>query len=238
MQKVFAKKLKDTTFSFYDDDIYHLTKVLRVKLNDEIICIYEQNKYLCKIISLSPFLAEIKDKINTLEQEYTIDLFQAVIKPKSFELIFKKAIEMNTNSFYPVTFSRSQTNLIKELRLNTLSKVCSSQANRDNLMNVYEPLNFNELIKTLNNMNYDLIIVPYEKETINYLYQSDFQNETKKIALIVGPEGGFTNDEIIQLQNFKNLKLISLTKTILRSETASLYALSIINNFLLCKGKK
>ncbi|MDE6473087.1 MAG: RNA methyltransferase, partial [Ureaplasma sp.] len=108
----------------------------------------------------------------------------------------------------------------------------------DNLMNLYEPLNFNELIKTLNDMNYDLIIVPYEKETINYLYQSDFQNETKKIALIVGPEGGFTNDEIIQLQNFKNLKLISLTKTILRSETASLYALSIINNFLLCKGKK
>lgn len=238
MQKVFAKKLKDNTFSFYEDDIYHLIKVLRAKIGDEIICVYEQNKYLCKISSLEPLLAEIKNEVKVLDQDYTIDLFQAIIKPKSFELIFKKSIELNTTNFYPVVFSRSQTNLIKELRLNNLSKVCSSQANRDNLMNIYNPLYFNELLLKLKSNNYDLIILPYEKENQNYLKHSDFDLDTKKVALVVGPEGGFTNEEIKQLQELQNLKLISLTKTILRSETASIYALAIINNFLLCKGQK
>lgn len=90
----------------------------------------------------------------------------------------------------------------------------------------------------ISNYHYDLIIVCYEKENFNSTLES-LNNEillSKRIAIIVGPEGGFTSQEIQDLEKIQNVKFIRLTKTILRSETASFYIIANLVNKILNGG--
>ena len=81
-------------------------------------------------------------------------------------------------------------------------------------------MGLNTLLVNLNNCNYHSF---YEalKDINNY----------RKIAIVIGPEGGFSDDEVSYLKN-EGFKSISLGKRILRSETASMYALSVIGYYL------
>lgn len=230
MQKIFAKKLKNDTFSFYEDDEYHLLKVLQIKLNQEIICIYDEKKYLCKIIKLNPLLAQIINEIPNIKINYSITLFQAVIKPKCFEEVIANCTQMNVDNIIPILFSRSQYNLKNNIsRMNNIIKSNSSIANRNDYLKINSPILFKELPNLLN--QFQTVIIPYENNENYYLTQSDILNNN--IAIIIGPEGGFSSEEINCLSNLKNVKFIKLTPTILKSETAALYTVSIVSNFIL-----
>lgn len=89
-------------------------------------------------------------------------------------------------------------------------------------------------------VNYDLVLVPYE--TKENILLGDYLNKVSldrilKVAIIVGPEGGFSSQEIEELQNYKNVQLVTLTKTVLRSETASLYTLAVLIDKILISEK-
>ncbi len=243
MIKVFAKNFKNNeTFGFYDDDSYHILNVLRLSLKDQIICIYENNKYLCEIVSISPLLAKALSVIETKSEiNYQLDVYQAVIKPKNMELIIQKLTELNVNNLYPVMFERSQANNINNHSLNRqemIIKSASKQSGRFDFLELKSQINFNEMLKQFESNQYDLIIVPYENESENYLIPSDLDHKSK-VAIVIGPEGGFSKSEIQRLIESKNIniKLVTLTKTILRSETACLYTVSLTQNYLLMKGK-
>ena len=237
MYKFFAKKIKDNQFSFFDDDQKHILKVLRLKLNDIIICIYENKKYECQITSINPLLATINNEIEqNINLNCNITLFQAIIKPKYFEWVLIKTTEIGINNIYPVLFSRSQSNNIQKIeRNNTIIKTACKQCGRTNIPQLFDTINFDFLTSILN--NYDLIFVCYENENnqnnniLKVVQNYDLKNQ--KIGIIVGPEGGFNNDEISILKLYSNVKFISLSQNILRSETASIYALSVIMSYIL-----
>lgn len=241
MLKVFPKRIKnDKTFSFYDDDTYHILKVLRLSIGDKLICIFDNNKYLTKIISIDPLISEIENRLDTKKEVFfKIDIFQSIIKSKNMEMTIQKATEMNIDNFYPVLFNRSQKNNLVDfennIRLQKIVKSASKQSSRYDFMHLHKSINFNEMCKKLN--DYDLIIVPYENQKEEYIQKKDFEN-VANVAIIIGPEGGFSSNEISQLEKMKNVKIIKLTKTILKSETACIYTTAIVLNFLLSKDVK
>lgn len=230
MQRYFVKKIKDSIVYFYEDDFTHITKVMRFKIGDEIIVIYDDISYLATITNLHPYVSAktIKTISNNNELQTTIDLFQASIKPSNFEWIVQKAVELHINNVYQLILKRTyNANLIKEARIKKIIKEASEQSQRQKTINFISNFSFNQLIDIIN--NYDYVFLAYERQKDNLISNININSlKNKKIAIIVGGEGGFCVDEIEQLQKFKNVFCIGLTKTILRSETASLYILSNI----------
>ncbi|ACI59888.1 RsmE family RNA methyltransferase [Ureaplasma urealyticum] len=234
MQRYFVSKIKDKKVYFYDSDVHHIKNVMRMRLHDEIIVINETQAFIAEIINLEPLHATIiKPYFNDCELSTKIDLFQASIKPNNFEWIVQKACELGINSIYQTIFKRTyNSTLIKNNRISTIIKEACEQARRNYLVNYYEQFSFSELLKVL--LNYDLILVAYENEKQIFLNDIFKENSTyQKIALVIGPEGGFEQEEIALLKKINNVVCISLTKTILRSETASLYLLANLINKLI-----
>lgn len=111
-------------------------------------------------------------------------------------------------------------------RWNLISEAASKQSKRNFIPIVNEKITMNELYSKIK--EYNLVIVAYENENKVSLKDILKENEdAKKIAIVIGPEGGFTENEISNLLK-NNAKIVSLGKRILRTETASLALLSMI----------
>ena len=234
MQRYFVPKIKDKKVYFYDSDVHHIKNVMRMRLHDKVIVINKTKAFVAEIINLEPLHATIiKPYTLNCELATKIDLFQASIKPNNFEWIVQKACELGVNSIYQTIFKRTYNHsLIKTNRILTIIKEACEQARRNHLVNYYAQFSFNELLKYLR--DYDLILIAYENEKQNLLNNAFKEELTyQKIALVIGPEGGFEQMEINLLKQFDNAICISLTKTILRSETASLYLLANLVNKLI-----
>lgn len=240
MKHFFPLKQKNNLFIFCDDDVNHMVNVLRFQVNQKIICHFENNQYLCSINSINPFNAKIIEQIleNNELKNIEISLFQSIIKPKHIEWILSKSTEIHLNNFYPILLERSQTNnIIKYERMNSIIQNASKQSRRMNLPLLKPQISFLEFINLIS--DFDLVIVPYEMESNFILGEVLNQqlNNVSKVAILVGPEGGFSQTEINKLKNYNNVKFVKLTKSILRSETASFYTLSVLVDFLLIKEK-
>ena len=110
------------------------------------------------------------------------------------------------------------------------------QSGRLKICQYHDSINFQQLLDKIK--LFDLVLVPYEDrqgEILGLELANINYNKIKKIALIVGPEGGFSHQEITTLQQLDNTKIVSLSKTILRSETAAFYTLAVLIDNLLTK---
>ncbi len=232
MQQYFVKKQISNTFSFYEQDAIHIKKVMRMKLADEIVCVFNNRRYLCKIIKLEPVLAEISKEL-TLDyhSNVAIVLFQAMIKPKHFNDSIIKATEMNVDTTYGVYFNRSQANLkINKERILKIIKEASEQSNRNSLMSFDVINDFKNMLSFCESL--DLLIVAYENEDNFNLEDLLKTLDIKKkitVGIVIGPEGGFEREEINALKE-RGAKIVKLTNTILRSETAAMYCIANITN--------
>ena len=149
------------------------------------------------------------------------------------EVIIQKAVELGVNKIIPVSMKRSIVKLddkkanSKTSRWQAISESASKQSKRNiipEVNNVLTLKNAIEMLKTL-----DAIIVPYENKdgmapTLNALKEL---KSGYKVGVVIGPEGGFDDDEIKLLED-AGAKIISLGKRILRTETAAITALSML----------
>lgn len=227
MQTYFVQKIKDKRVYFFDNDKNHIKKVMRMNVGDQVKVIYNSQTYIAEIKNVEPLHVDIIDEIlENFEIEQKIDLFQASIKPSHFEWIVQKACEMHVNSIYQLILERTyNSNLIKENRIQTIIKEACEQSRRNKMVNYFKEFQFIDLINKIN--DYDVVLIAYENEKQQKLSNLKIDwKKIQKIAVVIGGEGGFSQEEVEILKEFSNTFLISLTKTILRSETASLYLLA------------
>ena len=112
------------------------------------------------------------------------------------------------------------------MRWKKIAKSAAEQSGRGIIPEISNTINFSQAVLTAK--NFDLNIIAHEKANIpiKKILSQDL-NQKNSIGIFIGPEGGFSNQEII-LAEKNNLQPISLGKRILRTETASLFILSII----------
>jgi 16S rRNA (uracil1498-N3)-methyltransferase len=149
------------------------------------------------------------------------------------DMIIQKCTELGIVKIVPVITERTIVQ-IKDKKAETKKiqrwqKVADSaakQCKRGVIPKVTQPVSFEEMIHNLS--TYDLKIIPYEQERKEGLKNILSTNkEYKKVAIIIGPEGGFEQDEVIKAQN-AGITSITLGPRILRTETAGFVALSIL----------
>ena len=139
--------------------------------------------------------------------------------------------------FIPTITARVDVKLKGEFkkldRLNRIALEASKQSKRSIVPQVKEVIDFNEALKELKEM--DLVIIPYEnaedfgiKSLVNHLNKENIELDSiKDVGILIGPEGGFEEDEINILKE-QGAYIVTLGNRILRTETAGFTATALI----------
>ena len=158
-----------------------------------------------------------------------IFLFQSLPKGDKFETIIQKAVELGANKIIPVISEFCDVKKIpSENKLSRWKKIllsASEQSGRGIVPEILKPLDFLAAISFAQNL--DCVLFAHEKSNLSLKAVSINENENN-IGIFVGPEGGFSDAEV-EMAIKKDMKIISLGKRILRTETAGQFILSVIS---------
>lgn len=218
------------------EDIRHISKVLRLGLGD--IIEFTDNdafEYVAEITSVKPesLVAVILDKQRFAREPKTqITLFQSLPKQGKMETIIQKSVEIGVSEIVPFFSERTviqeneKTNKKSE-RWNRVSAEAVKQCRRGTIPPVRDPIRFRQALGALG--KYDLVLIPYENEegrTMKTVLRGLLKTP-KTVAILIGPEGGFTVEEIQEVTQANGIS-VSLGKPILRTETAGLVAAAMV----------
>ncbi|MCH9753659.1 MAG: 16S rRNA (uracil(1498)-N(3))-methyltransferase [Alphaproteobacteria bacterium] len=203
------------------DKIHHITKVLRLKEEDEFLLFNEESgEFLVNIkevISKSKILLSIKKQVRTLEKSHNINVAFSPIKQERLRFLIEKCTEIGCTSFHPVITERSIVRKITVDKLRSYAISASEQSGRIDVPNLFPA---QSLLSWLSNCDNKILFCD-ECEEKNVISKIDHQG---KVTVLIGPEGGFTEKERELILKNKNVTSVSLGKNILRAETASIFA--------------
>lgn len=207
----------------------HIKNVMRMKVGDEIVLVCgDDYDYLAKITELSKgetkaFVSERQQ--NMYNPRANLTVFQALVKSDNMSLIVQKLTELGVKTFVPFEsdYITSKDKMGKVGKLQDISNQSIKQCKRSIPMDIKNTMPFGDMVKSLS--QYDIVIFANECEKVESLGGITI-DKTASVAIIIGSEGGFSENEI-RLLNLPNVRSISLGKRILRAETAAI-ALSAV----------
>jgi len=218
------------TVTLTGDEFTHAVKSRRMKIHESInIQDPSGTRYQCEIKEItSKKLTAAKEQKLTPNTESPLDLtlFIAITSLATLEFIIQKATELGVTNIklFPATNSPSRDldSIMRKLaRFERIAIEAAKQSDR-----LQTPSIEVSSLNSISDPDYEAI----------YLCHPDQANKLKptkkleKAALIIGPEGGLSNKEVNYLSRLKNLTTISLGNRILRSETACISAISILQH--------
>lgn len=182
---------------------------------DAIITFIYSDKISCEVVEVR--------KANGLKRK--VSLYLAILKKDNFELAIQKSVECGVSSIVPIITERTiKTGLNKE-RLERIIKEASEQSGRNVVPELLETMTYKEALEHGSQNTEKVIFTPsLASDGVNLAnesYQPD-KNATN-ISIFIGPEGGFTEKEII-LAKESGYKIASLGEMTLRGETAAIVA--------------
>ena len=219
-------------------ELHHMRRVLRLAPGDELdISDKTSFEYRTRIESLSEDEARLlildKQKF-AREPRLKITLYQGIPKGSKMDEIIQRSVELGVLTIAPVFMERTvvvdRGNFGKKLaRWQKISAEAVKQCRRGLVPQVSKPQDFAALLDEL--PNYDLVVFPYENEE-NYTLKDLLRQEAagraiKTVAVLIGPEGGFSEKEAQMLAD-RGIAGVSLGRTILRTETAGPAAIAMI----------
>lgn len=233
MRRFFCSRPIENNFFILDGSEHnHLKNVLRLSLADKVVIFcgdeydyvseisdIKKDKTLCKLLEKKP---------NTKNPQVSVTLFQSLIKKDNMNLIVQKLNELGVDSLVPVVFKNTvvKGSENKTAKLTEIAIASCKQCERSVPIMVFDAVNFKEMQKQL--IAFEQIVFANERQDGAKLLATLQLKRSKKTAVIIGPEGGFDQNEISQLLALKNVQSVSLGKRILRSETAAIVLSAIV----------
>ena len=204
---------------------HYLTKVMRIKENEVFSLFNSSGEWEVKILSISKSNVEFNIIKQLRQKENFKELWLAFspIKSNYFNFMIQKATELGVTKFLPIIFDRTVVRKINKERLEKVIIEAAEQSNRINVPSIEEP---KSLKKFLDDKKMDLIFTDLNSKT-NKLDLKKLTNNPS--CIIVGPEGDFSETEREEILSYNGVQAIKINENILRSETAVISALSIVN---------
>lgn len=216
-------------------EVKHI-QVLRYDSGDMIII----NEYVCKILKMHSNYIELEIVSNAKKQgepNINLTLFVALLKGDKMDLVIQKAVELGVKKIVPFisnnTIVRLDEKAIgkKKNKYQMITNEACKQCGRTDLVIVEDILvSNNNMLEKLS--EYDINVFAYEneknktslREAMDYIKKKKYKN----IAMVIGPEGGFTFEEAKNIKSIDKTKCVSLGSRILRAETATINLISVI----------
>ena len=204
---------------------HYVTKVMRIKIGEIFSLFNSSGEWEAKILTLSKSIVEFNITKQLRQKESTKEMWLAFspIKSNYFNFMIQKATELGVTKFIPIIFDRTIVRKINKERLEKVIIEAAEQSNRINVPSIEEPQSLKDF---LNNKKIDLIFTDLNSKNKKIDLEKLTSNPT---CVIIGPEGDFSEEEREQILAFKGVQPIKINENILRSETAVISALSIVN---------
>ena len=204
---------------------HYLAKVMRIK-ESEVFSIFNQNgEWEAKVLKISKGVVEFKTVKQLRKKESSKELWLAFspIKSNYQNFMIQKATELGVTKFLPIIFDRTVVRKINNERLKKIVIEASEQSNRLNVPEIEKAQNLKNFLN-LNSINLIFTDLNSNNKKIDRSKLTD-----KPICIIIGPEGDFSEAEREEILSFKGVQSLKINENILRSETAVISAISIIN---------
>ena len=203
---------------------HYLTKVMRLKKNDIFSLFNKTGEWEAKISNITKSIVEFNVTKQLRQEENNKELWLAFspIKSNYFNFMIQKATELGVTKFLPIIFERTIVRKINKERLEKVIIEAAEQSNRITVPSIEDP----QKLKSFLNNDMDLIFT--DLNTANTKIDLT-KLTTKPTCVIIGPEGDFSEQEREEILKFNGVQSVKINENILRSETAVISALSIIN---------
>lgn len=242
-------------FFLTKDNSHKIINVLRLKINDHISVFNDTNiEFIASITAVKSKLVEIEiiqSNEKNLESPIKIHLAQAIAKNDNMDWIIQKATELGVYKITPIITKKSIVKTAdqqqKLLRWKSIAIAACCQSGRNIIPKINNPVYFDKFLLDLNlDLYYKFILSPRfpitatmnsHNKNYNHVnskeqsksWQPDLLDRNKEIILMIGSESGFTNEELISALN-KQFSALTLGPRILRTETAPIVAISILQS--------
>jgi len=215
-----------------NDSTHYLSKVLRLRVESQVkLFNNNEGEFLATIISISSTNVTVSIDLQLREPEEDTLRFHvalAITKGERMDYAIQKSVELGVASIIPFFSELSEVKIRDEIRLKNklrhwkkVAMNACQQCGRLSLPDVEKPKIFQDFIK----QGIDDTYVLFDASGHKKLREIDFKNE---LYLVFGPEGGFSNSELVTAK--EKINVASLGPRILRSETAPVVALSILQS--------
>ncbi|RKQ19168.1 16S rRNA (uracil(1498)-N(3))-methyltransferase [Ureibacillus endophyticus] len=219
----------------------HILKVMRMEIGESLIVVQNNTAYICKIVSVGQnvIVKQTGETIPSPEMPVQVTIACGLPKGDKLDLITQKGTELGMHALIPFAAERSivkwddKKGEKKTERLQKIAKEAAEQSHRTQIPEIMSPISFKQLLSII--PNYDAVFIADEEDAKQEIrtrfadkLKKVYDNESKSILLIFGPEGGISRNEAKSLIEAGS-ETMSLGPRILRAETAPLYALSAIS---------
>ena len=203
---------------------YYLLKVMRIKRGDTISVFNKSGEWKSIITETIKSIVYFKVTEQLRQKEIHQEMWLAFspIKSNYFNFMIQKATELGVTKFLPIISERTIVRKINNERLNKIIIESCEQSNRINVPSIEKSQSLEKFLSD----NLDINLIFGDLNTKNKKIK--FYN-SKPNCLLIGPEGDYSSNEIKKILNYKGSQSIKLSDNILRSETAVISALSVIN---------
>lgn len=218
------------SISLNKSDLNYLLNVMRVK-DDETIKAFNSfsGEWICKVKIKNKNLAALLpiEQISTSQNKPNLILAFSLLKRQNNHLVIQKTTELNIKEIYPIVTDRTvvkNTNLDK---LSLVAKEAAEQCGRLEIPIIHNILDLEKLLKKINMKNF--VVCNKNQNSINILDLNQKIDYTQDTLVLIGPEGGFSTNDINLLKT-TNAIFVHLGNYTLRAETAIITSIFSIQN--------
>ena len=226
MQRYFSKLKQDNYLILTKEDLYHIKTVMRMKQGDNIEVVYDHKLHICQLDNDQALIKEVNNQITDKKVQYILCV--PLLQEQKMSFVLQKATELGVDKIIPILTTRSVVKIKEhqEHKLNRWYRICKEASEQSKRLDIpfiekvtkIEDLKLSGLKIVLSTKEKDMTIKKVLKNNLN----------CDKIIMVVGPEGGLTDQEEKALNE---LGFVSVTvgQNIMRVETVPIYLLSILN---------
>ena len=218
--------LENSTSLLSKEHTHYLVNVMRAKRGGNVNFFNKNGEWLSEIVFLEKDRVEVKflGKIKENTNNYNIELAICLVKKNAMEIILQKATELGIKKIIPIISERTE---VKEINFERATKIVIEATEQSNQL---EPPEISEILKLKDflNINTNKKIFFADINSDYNLEKKDFK-EGETVTVLVGPEGDFSPAERELILNGSTTVPFSLSKNILRTDTAVISAISLVN---------
>lgn len=218
-----------SSFELSEKQSHYLSNVMRCKSGDRIQCFNEvSGEYLCEITACDKKKTVLTAQA-CLKKPYTatsdVWLVFAPLKKERTDFVIEKAVELGVSKIIPVITRHTNCERVKTERLVAQAVEAAEQCGRLSIPEILPLTELSEVI-SLFDLKRKLFFMDERRQGVSAV-EAFAKSQGRPAALLIGPEGGFSDEEAEMLNNLKFVTNISLGPRILRAETAALAALAL-----------
>lgn len=228
-----SDSLQNDVLNFAPSQARQIRDVLHLRAGEEVIALdnggMEYRVVLSKIARDGVSGQVLERALSSTEPRMHLVLFQGLLKSDKFEWVLQKGTELGISEFVPMLTARVVANSVsakKMERWRQIVREAAEQSGRGKLPQINSLITFEQAISSAERAG-GLVLIPWEEERSLDLRTALDSDSRNPAYLFIGPEGGFTPDEIERARKAQ-ARVVTLGPRILRAETAGLVAASAI----------